>query len=135
KANLAYLTRFNMTSPNDTTRSSTTLYRTNPLQMVAGMEGSVLQIWGGQIERDNFNLILHDRRGSDDGVLVTYKKNLTGLNAKFDISNVITRIFPFKYIEATEDDPAQLITIEGKFIDSDLIDNYEVIRILPVDYS
>src|SRR5690606_37208 len=80
---------FNITSSNTTTVSSTNLYRTNPLQMIAGMEGSVLQIWGGQIERDNFNLILHDRRGSDDGVKVTYEKNITGLEATFDISNLV----------------------------------------------
>src|SRR5690625_703766 len=63
-ASIAYPHTFNDMSSNNTTRTSTSLYRTNPLQMVAGMEGSVLQIWGGQIERDNFNLILHDRRGS-----------------------------------------------------------------------
>ncbi|GIN86981.1 hypothetical protein J6TS2_33670 [Heyndrickxia sporothermodurans] len=131
KANLAYPTRFNITSTNNTTKSSTTLFRTNPLQMIAGMEGSILQHWGGQIERDNFHLIMHKRRGSDDGVLVTYKKNLTGLEAKFDESNVVTRIFPFKYDEETD----KLITIEGKYIDSPNIDKYPVIKILPVDYS
>ncbi|MED4124158.1 phage tail spike protein [Halalkalibacterium halodurans] len=131
KANLAYPTRFNITSTNNTTTSSTSLYRTNPLQMIAGMEGSILQFWGGQIERDNFNLIMHTRRGSDDGVLVTYKKNLTGLEAKFDESQVVTRIFPFKYIEETN----KLITIDGKYIDSSNINKYPVIKILPVDFS
>ncbi|GIN71242.1 hypothetical protein J14TS2_17170 [Bacillus sp. J14TS2] len=133
--NLSYPTRFNITSSNNTTKSSTRLYRTNPLQMIGGMEGSILQIWGGQIERDNFNLIMHARRGSDDGVEVTYRKNLTGLEAKFDESEVITRIFPFKYIEATEDEPEQLITIDGKFIDSPNIDKYPVIHIQPLDLS
>lgn len=126
---------FNVTSSNNTTRSSTSLYRTNPLQMIGGMEGSVLQIWGGQIERDNFNLIMHDRRGSDDGVKVLYKKNLTGLNAKFDIENLKTRIFPFVFIPATDDEPEQLITVPGKYIDSPYIDDYEMPYILPVDYS
>ncbi|MCF3941562.1 phage tail spike protein [Oceanobacillus alkalisoli] len=131
----AYPHPFNVTSTNTTTQSSTSLYRTNPLQMVAGTQGSVLQTWGGQIERDNFNLIMHDRRGSDDGVLVTYKKNLTGLTAKFDISNLVTRIFPFKFIEATEDEPEQLITVPGKYIDSPHINDYEMPYILPVDFS
>ncbi len=135
KKNLAYPTRFNITSTNNETVSSTSLYRTNPLQMIAGTEGSILQIWGGQIERDNFNLIMHKRRGSDDGVLVTYKKNLTGLEAKFDESNVVTRIFPFKYVEASDDEPEQLITIDGKYIDSPNINKYPVIKILPVDFS
>ena len=131
----AYSHPFNVTSSNTTTQSSTSLYRTNPLQMVGGMDGSVLQIWGGQIERDNFHLIMHDRRGSDDGVLVTYKKNLTGLTAKFDISNLVTRIFPFFFKEATNDEPEKLITVPGKYIDSPNINDYEMPYILPVDFS
>ncbi|HEY4601269.1 MAG TPA: phage tail spike protein [Cerasibacillus sp.] len=126
---------FNVTSSNTTTISSTSLYRTNPLQMIAGMEGSVLQIWGGQIERDNFNLILHDRRGHDDGVTVTYEKNITGLVATFDISSLVTRIFPYVFIEATDDTPERLITVNGKYIDSPHINDYEVIRTEPIDYS
>ena len=131
----AYPHPFDVTSTNTTTQSSTNLYRTNPLQMIGGMEGSVLQIWGGQIERDNFNLIMHDRRGSDDGVLVIYKKNLTGLTAKFDISNLVTRIFPFVFKEANDDEPEQLITVPGKYIDSPHINDYEMPYILPVDFS
>lgn len=123
--------RFTMTSTNTTTLSSTSLYRSNPLQMVAGMQGSVLQIWGGQIERDNFRLVMHDRRGHDDGVLVTYKKNLTGLEAVFDISNVTTRIYPFVFDEENN----RLITINGKYLDSPYINDYEVIRTLPIDFG
>lgn len=134
-ASTAYPHPFNVTSSNSTTQSSTSLYRTNPLQMIAGMDGSILQIWGGQIERDNFNLVMHDRRGSDDGVLVTYKKNLTGLTAKFDISNLVTRIFPYILIEATDDEPEKLITVPGKYIDSPHINDYEMPYILPVDFS
>ncbi|GIO22423.1 phage tail spike protein [Oceanobacillus sp. J11TS1] len=133
--NLAYPTCFNIMSTNNTTTSSTRLYRTNPLQMIAGIDGSILDHWGGQIERDNFNLIMHRRRGSDDGVKVLYKKNLTGLQATFDDSNVVTRIYPFKYVEATEEEPERLITITGKYIDSPNIDKYTHIKILPIDAS
>src|SRR5690625_2066378 len=122
---------FNMTSSNTTTQSSTSLYRTNPLQMVGGMVGSVLQIWGGQIERDNFNLIMHDRRGRDDGVTVTYEKNITGLTAEVSNEGLITRIFPFVFIEATDDSPGRLITVNGKYIDSQLINDYEQVFIEP----
>lgn len=132
---MAYPTRFNLSSTNTTTQSSTNIYRNNPLQMVAGTEGSILQIWGGQIERDNFDLIMHRRRGSDDGVKVLYKKNLTGLQATFDDDSVVTRIYPFKYVEETEEEPERLITIPGKYIDSPNIDKYPHIKILPIDAS
>lgn len=126
---------FNVTSTNNTTTSSTNLYRTNPLQMIAGMQGSVLQIWGGQIERDNFDLIMHDRRGHDDGVEVTYEKNITGLEANFDISGLVTRIFPFYFKEATDEEPEKLITVNGKYVDSSLIHDYSKIYNRPIDYT
>ncbi|MED4242358.1 Phage endopeptidase [Niallia circulans] len=129
QSKLAYPSKITFSSPNTTTRSSTKLYRTNPLQMVAGMDGSILDNWGGEIERDNFRLVMHARRGKDDGVLIAYKKNLTGLEAKFDMSNVVTRIFPF----AIKDDV--LITIPNKYIDSPNINAYEHIKIEPVDFS
>ncbi|PTY77346.1 hypothetical protein B5V89_14795, partial [Heyndrickxia sporothermodurans] len=135
QSNLAYPTRFTLSSSNTTTRSSTKLYRTNPLQMVAGVDGSILDNWGGEIERDNFNLIMHKRRGSDDGVSISYRKNLTGLEAKFDISGVVTRIFPFKIIKDGETEEEKLITIPNKYIDSPNIDKYPFINILPVDYG
>ena len=128
--NLAYPTKFTIASTNTATVSSTKLYRTNPLQMIGGIDGSIIDNWGGEIERDNFRLILHAHRGSDNGVLVAYKKNLTGLEAKFDTSEVVTRIFPFKVLE-----DGTVITIPGKFIDSPLINNYPFIRILPIDAS
>lgn len=129
QSKLAYPSKITFSSPNSTTRSSTKLYRTNPLQMVAGMDGSILDNWGGEIERDNFRLVMHARRGKDDGVLIAYKKNLTGLEAKFDMSNVVTRIFPF----VIKDDA--LITIPNKYIDSPNINAYEHIKIEPVDFS
>ncbi|PTY79616.1 hypothetical protein B5V89_05060, partial [Heyndrickxia sporothermodurans] len=135
QANLAYPSKITFSSSNTTTRSSTKLYRTNPLQMVAGIDGSILDHWGGEIERDNFRIVMHKRRGSDDGVLIAYKKNLTGLEAKFDTSKVITRIFPYKIIRDEETEEEQVITIPGKYIDSPNINKYPFIRILPVDYS
>lgn len=129
--NLSYPTRFNINSSNSTTISNTKLYRMNPLQMIAGTDGSILDHWGGQIERDNFNLMMHRRRGSDDGVSIIYKKNLTGLQASVDDSKIVTRIFPFKYDDETD----TLLTIDGKYIDSPNIDMYPTIKILPLDFS
>lgn len=127
--NLAYPTRFELTG-DGTTTSSTKLYRNNPLQMIAGVDGSVLDKWGGEILRDNFHLAMLSKRGTDDGVLVAYKKNLTGLHVKFDLSSVVTRIFPFK-----QDSDGNLITLSEKFVDSPHINDYSFIRIAPVDYS
>lgn len=119
---------FTLSSDSDTV-ASTSLYRLNPLQMVGGVEGSVLDNWGGEIERDNFNLIMHKQRGADNGVLVAWRKNLTGLTAVFDLSNVRTRLYPFAIINNT------LLELPDKYVDSPHLQDYALIRFLPIDYS
>jgi phage minor structural protein len=130
QSSLAYSTRFMLSSDNTTTSSSTKLYRNNPLQMIAGVDGSILDNWGGEIERDNFNLTMRARRGTDDGVLVAYKKNLTGLTVTVDQSNLVTRIYPFKTL-----DDGTVLTVPGKYVDSPHINDYDHIYIQAVDYS
>lgn len=57
---------------------------------LAGMKGSVVSLYGGEFEFDNWNVILHKARGNDNGVRIKYGKNLTGLKVTTDISEVYT---------------------------------------------
>lgn len=41
---------------------------------LGGVAGSVLDVWGGEYEWDNFHLIHHKHRGSETGVVVEYSK-------------------------------------------------------------
>lgn len=41
---------------------------------LGGSEGSMLDLWGGEYEWDNFNVILHSNRGKDNGVVIVEKK-------------------------------------------------------------
>lgn len=62
---------------------------------LGGTKGSLLDKYGGEYEFDNFSVILHDRRGSDNGVKIKYGKNLTDLNQNRDISSMYSGVFPF----------------------------------------
>ncbi len=47
--------------------------------LLGGQKGSVLDVWGGEYEFDNFVVKLHRHRGSDNGVTIAYGKNLKDL--------------------------------------------------------
>ncbi len=72
-----------------------------------GVEGSVLDLYGGEFEFDNRKTILHKSRGKDTGVIISYGKNLTDLKCTTSKENSYTAIFPYYlkddvYITLTE---------------------------------
>ena len=61
---------------------------------LGGKENSILSVYGGEFEWNNYNVILHNARGSDKGVTIRYGKNLTNLTQEENIENTITGIYP-----------------------------------------
>lgn len=74
---------------------------------LGGTEGSLLDTFGGEFEWDNYNVKLHQHRGSDTGVVVAYRKNMTDLKVTTSLDSAYTALFPY----AIKDDV--LITIDG----------------------
>lgn len=62
---------------------------------LGGSEGSMLDLWGGEYEWDNFNVILHSKRGKDNGVVIEYGKNLTEMEQDNDFTDVYTDLLPY----------------------------------------
>ena len=63
--------------------------------LLGGQEGSILDVWGGEYEFDNFNIILHAHRGENNGVTIEYGKNLTDLKQEENISECYTHLMPY----------------------------------------
>ena len=73
--------------------------------ILGGQEGSVLDVWGGEYEFDNFVIKLHEQRGADNGVLIEYGKNLKDLKQEANIADCYTHLMPYAvYQEDSEDD-------------------------------
>lgn len=62
---------------------------------LGGMEGSVLDLCGGEYEWDNWTVKLHASRGSDKGARIAYGKNMTALQRSVDIGDLITGVSAF----------------------------------------
>lgn len=78
-------------------------------------DNSFLDRWGGEVYRRGFNLSINKNVGTDKGVTIRSKKNLTGFEATTTVDSLKTRIYPQGY---------NGITIDEKYIDSKYINNY-----------
>ena len=122
----------NFTTNSNIIKSSSASYiRKGVVEPLLGEdENSFLNRWGGELVRDKWNIAINEQAGEDRGVKITYGKNLTGLNASVDISNVITRVMP---TGLKEDDT--VLTLPEKYIDSPNIGYYSSPRITHYHYS
>ena len=107
---------------------------TTCLNAIGGSEGSILDTFGtgAEILRDNTDIHVLNRRGSDNDVSIEYRKNLTGLEVEEDTTDLVTRILP--YATYTNDNSEE-IKIKGAFVDSPLINSYAHPYVKYIDYS
>lgn len=62
---------------------------------LGGVEGSILDQFGGEYEFDVYKVKFLRQRGSDKGVTLRYGKNITDINQEENIANTITGVVPF----------------------------------------
>lgn len=108
----------------------------NCLEAIGGKQGSVLDTFGtgAEILRDNTNIHVLNKRGHDNGVHITYSKNMTDITVEEDRSEMITRIFAYA---KGKDDGGQeiLIYAPNKYVDSPNINLYEHPYIRSIDFT
>lgn len=98
---------------------------------LGGQEGSILDLFGGEYEFDNFTIKLYSRRGQDSGVTILYGKNLTNITSDTNLSATYTAIYPY----AVDDEEEGLYTLPEKVINTNQTDVYGEARILAVDLT
>ena len=62
---------------------------------LGGVEGSVLDTYGGEFEFDNYKIKLHRARGSDNGVIISYGKNLTDVKCDISSDSSYTAVYAY----------------------------------------
>lgn len=96
--------------------------------VLGGSSGSILDVYGGEYEWDGFTVRLYGHRGYDNGVVISYGKNLTNIEQDRNISNVATGIYPY-WTNAE----GALVTCDPKIINAP--GTYDFTRVVPVDFS
>ena len=116
----------------DITKQGTAYYQMmSPVKAILGADNSFIEIWGGEIERDNFQIRMKNRVGADRGVSIRYRKNLTGLRFVTDLSSVATKIMP----TGLKEDGQTLLKLPEKYVASPLIGNYVNEKVTRIHYS
>ena len=99
---------------------------------LGGVEGSVIDQFGGEYEWDNYTVKLWANRGvTTPTVSLRYGKNITDLNQEENIENTITGIVPFW----TDSEGGNTITLPEKVVNSSTAGNYPFHRTVPYDFS
>lgn len=97
---------------------------------LGGVQGSILDTYGGEFEFDRYTVKLHAHRGSDNGVSIRYGKNLTDLSQEESIENVVTGIMPYYF-----DDDGNYVELPEQVIECEAADNYPFRRTITMDFS
>ena len=62
---------------------------------LGGSEGSILDVYGGEYEFDNYVIRLHKNRGTDTGIVIAYGKNMTDIKVTTSLESAYTALFPY----------------------------------------
>ena len=99
---------------------------------MGGVEGSVIDQFGGEWEYDNYNVYLKNHRGvTTPTVTLRYGKNITDLEQEQNIESTITGIVPYW----TDSEGGETVTLPEKSIDSAYAGNYPFKRTTAYDFS
>ncbi|WP_261721320.1 phage tail spike protein [Weissella cibaria] len=114
-----------------TTSSTSTLNYVNPMEAIAGTQGSFLQYWGGEMKRENRRVAMLNRRGRDNVATFRLGKNISGLRYTVDTSNLVTQVIPT--VNLTEGNTTRYL--EGATVSSKRVGNYPIKYTQSVDVT
>ena len=84
---------------------------------LGGQEGSILDVWGGEYEFDNKVIKLHSHRGTNNGVIIEYGKNLVDIQQEKNITDTYTHIMPYAlYTEEITDEHGTVIDTREVYV-------------------
>lgn len=92
--------------------------------LMGGIEGSLLDVYGGEYHYDCFTISLENSRGSLTGVSLRYGKNITSLEQDENCSSCYTSVYPYWYSEDDGLVTGSLVPCSG---------TYDYVNILSLD--
>ena len=119
---------FSFSTDKTTTANMKVVKPSSMRSLLGGVEGSILDTYGGEYEFDKYNVKLWNKRGADRGVSIRYGKNLTDLKQEENCSSVYTGVYPFWYSEQEG-----LVQLDEKILKAP--GTYNFTRIYPLDLS
>ena len=98
---------------------------------LGGVEGSILDVYGGEYEFDNYTVKLHNNRGMNRGVSIRYGKNLMDIKQEQNCASIATGIYP--YWAGDVDGNTVLVELPEKIVNAP--GTYNFVKIRTVDFT
>lgn len=105
----------------------------NAQEVLGGVQGSILDNFGGEYRFNNNEVQLLNRAGIDTNIIIAYGKNLTDIQQEESIENTYTSVYG--WAKTGNGDDEKILTLPETFIDSEYVGNYTERRIQMVDFS
>ena len=121
-SNTQYPHKFNFFSDIGVTNNAR-MVRKNVVSAILGDEDNTfISRWGGELDIHKYNVKMLTKLGTDRGVTIEYKKNLTGFEGTIDYSTYYTRCMPQGY---------DGLFLDEKYVDSENINiNHPIIKVI-----
>lgn len=101
--------------------------RKNPVEAIMGTaNNSMINLFHGEVLRDNFTINLKPRLGEDRGLNLIVAKNIIGVNITVDDNELYTRVLPMGF---------DGLMLPEVYIDSPLINTYTTPKIRKYEFS
>lgn len=101
-------------------------------QVLGGMEGSILDAYGGEYEWDKWTVRLWDSRGSLRNFTIRYGVNLTNYEEELDYSDTYTSVVPYW---VGQDDNGNDVIVRGDMVSASYPSFNGTGRCIPLDLS
>ena len=116
-----------------TSSNSTRWTNRNPLNCIVGEEGSLVDVFGGEIKRGNRTIWLYANRGVDNPNIIRHGKNLQGFTVEYSTKGMTTAILPYFNEKIEESSETQMVY--GDIVYSQYANNYPFLYLVAMDYS
>lgn len=116
-----------------TSSNSTHWTNRNPLNCIAGEEGSLVDVFGGEIKRGNNTIWLYANRGIDNPNIIRHGKNLQGFTVEYSTKGMTTAILPYFNEKIADSSETQMVY--GDIVYSQYANNYPFLYLVAMDYS
>ena len=103
-------------------------------QGLGGHTGSILDVWGGEYQFDNWHIRLLKQRGKSANAIIAYGRNLISFEQDTNIADTYTSVYPY-YQENSGDDGNKTHFLPERTVDSEFVGKYPNPKVLMLDLS
>lgn len=129
KANAAESCPFTFTTDKATVATYKQTAPASIRSRLGGVQGSILDCYGGEYEFDNYTVHLWAARGRNRGVVLRYGKNITDLSQEASIADTVTGVYPYYQ------DENSYVELPEKVISAQSAENFPYPRTIALDLT